>query len=80
MRARRVDLTSGRTEGEPFDVLRLNDTLVPTPIAGTAPIVAPDQVIFVLGDFWAIYCCQMMEKLPQIRPRLRFARCSFQSP
>jgi Tol biopolymer transport system component len=51
VRARRLDLTSGRPEGEAVEVLRLTEMLVPTLTAGTAPICAPDQIVFVLGDF-----------------------------
>ncbi len=51
VRARRLDVTSGQPNGDSFDVLTLTDMLIPTLTAGTAPIVAPDQIIFVLGDF-----------------------------
>jgi Tol biopolymer transport system component len=51
VRARRLDVTSGQPNGDRFDVLTLTDMLVPTLTAGTAPIVAPDQIILVLGDF-----------------------------
>ena len=51
VRARHFSVTSGRPEGEPVHVLRLNEMVVPAAITGTTPIVAPDQIIFVLGDF-----------------------------
>lgn len=51
VRARHISVTSGRPEGEPVHVLSLNEMVVPAALAGTTPIVAPDQIIFVLGDF-----------------------------
>lgn len=51
VRARHFDVASGQPHGDPVHLLTLTETLVPTLIAGTAPIVAPDQIIFVLGDF-----------------------------
>jgi hypothetical protein len=44
-------VASGRPEGEPVQVLTLNEMVVPAAVAGTTPIVAPDQIILVLGDF-----------------------------
>jgi hypothetical protein len=51
--ARHVSVASGRPEGEPFLVLTLNEMVVPAAVTGTAPIVAPDQIILVLGDLGA---------------------------
>ena len=39
------------SQRDPVHVLTLTEMLVPTLIAGTDPIVALDQIIFVLGDF-----------------------------
>ena len=51
VRARHMGADSGLPQGEPFQVLTLNEMVVPAALAGTTPIVAPDQIIFVLGDF-----------------------------
>lgn len=51
VRARRFSVTSGRPEGEPVHVLTLNEMVVPAALTGTTPIVTPDQIILVLGDF-----------------------------
>lgn len=51
MRARGFDPSSGRPRGESMDVLSFSEMAVLTLIPGTTPIVAPDQMIFVLGDF-----------------------------
>jgi Tol biopolymer transport system component len=40
------EITSERTE-----VLTLGEMIVPTMMSGTAPIVAPDQIILVLGNY-----------------------------
>jgi len=48
--ARQFDPSTGRL-GSETDVLTLREMIVPAMITGTAPIVAPDQIIFVLGDF-----------------------------
>jgi len=50
VRARRMEPSSKRPEGDSFVALTLNEMVVPTFISGTAPIVAPDQIVFVLGD------------------------------
>ena len=49
--ARRFDPSTGKGEGESFDVLTLNEMIVPAMISSVAPIAAPDQIIFVLGDY-----------------------------
>jgi Tol biopolymer transport system component len=51
VRARHVSVTSGRPDGESVQVLTLNEMVVPAAVTGTAPIVATDQIIFLLGDF-----------------------------
>jgi Tol biopolymer transport system component len=51
VRARHMSADSGLPQGEPFQVFTLNEMVVPAALAGTTPIVAPDQIIFVLGDF-----------------------------
>jgi len=51
VRARRLDATS-RPEGDAFTAVTLQEMLVPALMGGgTAPIVARDQIVFVLGDF-----------------------------
>jgi Tol biopolymer transport system component len=49
--ARRFDPPTGRLDGDTFDVLSLSEMIVPAMITAVAPIVAPDQIIFVLGEF-----------------------------
>jgi Tol biopolymer transport system component len=49
--ARGFDTSTGRVEDRPTDILTLREMIVPAMVTGTAPIVAPDQIIFVLGDF-----------------------------
>ena len=49
--ARGFDSSTGRVDDETADMLRLREMIVPAMVTGTAPIVAPDQIIFVLGDF-----------------------------
>jgi Tol biopolymer transport system component len=51
VRARRFDPASRRPDGESMVVIALSEMVVPTFLSGTAPIVAPDQILFVLGDF-----------------------------
>ena len=51
IRARRLDPASRRPEGEPSLMLRFDEVMMPAFLAGTAPIAAPDQLVFVLGDF-----------------------------
>jgi hypothetical protein len=50
--ARRFDPFAGRVDSEALDVLTLSEMIVPAMITGVAPIAAPDQIIFVLGDYW----------------------------
>jgi Tol biopolymer transport system component len=49
--ARGFDPSTGQITSDPTEVLRLGEMIVPAMVSGTAPIVAPDQIIFVLGDF-----------------------------
>ena len=49
--ARRFDPSTGCVTGEAAEVLTLREMIVPAMVTGTAPVVAPDQIIFVLGDF-----------------------------
>ena len=49
--ARRFDPSSGRVEGEALPILNLTEMIVPAMVTSVAPIVAPDQIVFVLGDF-----------------------------
>jgi Tol biopolymer transport system component len=49
--ARGFDPATGRVSTTATGVLTLRETIVPAMVTGTAPIVAPDQIIFVLGDF-----------------------------
>ena len=48
---RRFDPSGGRVEGEAFPVLNLTEMIVPAMVTSVAPIAAPDQIIFVLGNF-----------------------------
>ena len=43
--------STGRVANEATEVLTLREMIVPAMMTGTAPVVAPDQIIFVLGDF-----------------------------
>jgi hypothetical protein len=49
--ARRFDPSSGRVEGEAFPILSLTEMIVPAMVTSVAPTAAPDQIIFVLGNF-----------------------------
>jgi len=49
--ARGFDTSIGRVADEATEVLTLREMIVPAMVTGTAPVVAPDQIIFVLGDF-----------------------------
>ena len=49
--ARRFDPSTGRVTSEATEVLTLREMIVPAMVTGITPIVAPDQIIFVLGDF-----------------------------
>jgi Tol biopolymer transport system component len=51
VRARRLTAQTARPQGDPFDALILTELLVPVFLSGTAPLVAPDQLLLVLGDF-----------------------------
>ncbi len=41
----------GRVGAEPIDVLSLSETIVPAMISAAAPIVAGDQIVFLLGNY-----------------------------
>jgi Tol biopolymer transport system component len=47
--SRSFDPSTGRVTSEATEVLALREMIVPAMVTGTAPIVAPDQIIFVLG-------------------------------
>ncbi len=49
--ARGFDTSTGRVANEAIEVLTLREMIVPAMVTGTAPVVAPDQIILVLGDF-----------------------------
>jgi hypothetical protein len=49
--ARRFDPSSGRVDGEAFTVLSLSEMIVPAMVTAVGPIAAPDQIVFVLGNF-----------------------------
>ena len=49
--ARRFDPSSGRVAGDAFPILNLTEMIVPAMVTSVAPIAAPDQIIFVLGNF-----------------------------
>ena len=49
--ARGFDPSTGHITSDTTEVLTLGEMIVPAMVTGTAPIVAPDQIIFVLGDF-----------------------------
>jgi Tol biopolymer transport system component len=49
--ARRFDRSAGRVDGDAIDVLTLGELIVPAMVTAVTPIAAPDQIIFVLGDF-----------------------------
>jgi len=50
LRARRLTPDTNQPDGDSFVVLELREMLVPTFLNGTAPLVAPDQILLVLGD------------------------------
>ena len=43
--------STGHITNDTIEVLTLGEMIVPGMVTGTAPIVAPGQIIFVLGDF-----------------------------
>ena len=49
--ARGFDTSTGRVVNEATETLTLREMIVPAMMTGTVPVVAPDQIIFVLGDF-----------------------------
>jgi serine/threonine protein kinase/Tol biopolymer transport system component len=51
VQARRIATDSSRPEGDALVAATLKETFIPTLMAGTTPIVAGDQIVFVLADF-----------------------------
>jgi Tol biopolymer transport system component len=49
--ARPFDLSSGRAGSDAIEALTLGEMVMPAMMTGTAPIAAPEQIIFVLGDY-----------------------------
>ena len=49
--ARAFDLHNGGVGSEEVDVLTLSETIVPAMISAAAPIVAGDQIVFLLGNY-----------------------------
>jgi Tol biopolymer transport system component len=49
--ARAFDLQNGRVGAEELDVLTLSETIVPAMLTASAPIVAGEQIIFLLGNY-----------------------------
>ena len=45
------DPMTGQMTSDKTEVLTLGEMIVPTMMSGTAPIVAPDQIILVLGNY-----------------------------
>ena len=49
--ARAFDPLTGGVGAEPIDVLTLSEMIVPAMISAAAPIVADDQIVFLLGNY-----------------------------
>ena len=49
--ARSFDAADGRIGTQPLDVLALSEMIVPAMISTVAPIVAGDQIVFLLGNY-----------------------------
>jgi Tol biopolymer transport system component len=49
--ARTFDPDAGRVGAEPIDVLALSEMIVPAMVTSVAPIVAGDQMVFLLGNY-----------------------------
>ena len=49
--ARAFDPQDGRVGPGPIDVLSLSETIVPALISAAAPIIAGDQIVFLLGNY-----------------------------
>ena len=49
--ARPFDPNEGRVGAEPIDVLTLSEAIVPAMITFVSPIIAGDQIVFVLGNY-----------------------------
>jgi len=45
------DPFTGDVSSDPTEMVALGEMIIPAMMLGTAPVVAPDQIIFVLGDF-----------------------------
>jgi hypothetical protein len=48
---RTFDPYDGRVGAERIDVLTLSETIVPAMVSAAAPIVAGDQIVFLLGNY-----------------------------
>jgi Tol biopolymer transport system component len=49
--AQAFDSRDGHVNQDPIDVLTLSETIVPAMITSAAPIVAGDQIVFLLGNY-----------------------------
>jgi Tol biopolymer transport system component len=49
--ARAFNPRDGHVGTEPIDVVRLSETIVPAMVTSAAPIVAGDQIVFLLGNY-----------------------------
>jgi Tol biopolymer transport system component len=49
--ARAFDPRDGRIGGKEIDVLTLSETIVPALISAAAPIIAGEQIVFLLGNY-----------------------------
>jgi hypothetical protein len=49
--ARAFDPRDGSVEAERIDVLMLSEMIVPAMISAAAPIIAGDQIVFLLGNY-----------------------------
>jgi Tol biopolymer transport system component len=49
--ARGFDTSTGQVVTAATEILTLREMIVPAMIVGTVPVVAPDQIVFVLADF-----------------------------
>lgn len=51
MVARSFNPSDGRVGAEVIDVLALSEAIVPTMVTSVTPIIAADQIVFVLGNY-----------------------------
>jgi hypothetical protein len=51
-----------RVDGEALTVLNLSETIVPAMVTAVAPIIAPDQIIFLLGKFTGTFGSETYER------------------